>query len=856
MSARPEVAAEGGSEDGGEGGRVSAESEGVSVAAGGDVVASAIGDGASVINKYEAHHHYHLPEAVSWPMRIGTPPVPASASQPREAVRSRIDAARRLGRTVVLAQVLSGGGGVGKSQLAAAYAREAIATGTDLVVWVPAAEVRDVVLAYARAASRVRAPGATGEDPEQDGRCFLDWLAGTDRSWLVVLDDVGDLVGMSGWWPSGDAENGWVLATTRRRDAAVTGGGRRLVEVGVFTPAESGAYLRTRLAEAGCPQLCDEESGALAEALGQLPLALSHAAAYMIDMGESCSGYLRLVRDRRTSLDRLFPVHADGDGYGRAVDVTLLLNLDAADAHDPAGLASPGMQLAGLLDPAGHPESFWTTAPVVEYFARHRTPGAPTASAAPTASPVGSGPVTAAQVRAALGLLHRYGLLSWQKDGAPDSVRVHALTARAAREHTPSQAEAEAARTTADALLGVWPQLDAPESGLAAVLRANAGALRSCAEDHLWHPGPHEVLFTAGRSLDGVGLYAAAVDYWRALCEACTEALGAEHPETVRARAGLAASYRSAGRTDEAIPLQENVLADRERRLGPDHSDTLDARADLAHSYWQAGRTDEAIPLEEGVLADRQRLLGAEAPETIGARAALAASYRNAGRTAEAVPLEETVLADRERLLGPDHPDTFTARANLVFSYRRAGRMDEAVALSERLLADRERVLGPDHPDTLRARVHLTSSYWHAGRTAEAILQGESNRVESERVLGPDHPDTHTVRANLAVYYQEAGRSEDAVALHRQVLTERERSLGHGHPDTLTAQANLADSLRKGGRPEDAARLEESVLAARIRTLGADHPDTSRVRAHLAASYRLAGRTDEAVAVEEGRLPD
>ena len=39
---------------------------------------------------------------------------------------------------------------------------------------------------------------------------------------------------------------------------------------------------------------------------------------------------------------------------------------------------------------------------------------------------------------------------------------------------------------------------------------------------------------------------------------------------------------RSAGRTGEAIAIQERVAADRERLLGPDHPDTLTARRALA----------------------------------------------------------------------------------------------------------------------------------------------------------------------------------------------------------------------------------------------------------------------------------
>ena len=85
---------------------------------------------------------------------------------------------------------------------------------------------------------------------------------------------------------------------------------------------------------------------------------------------------------------------------------------------------------------------------------------------------------------------------------------------------------------------------------------------------------------------------------------------------------------------------------------------TLTAAGNLAFAYWSAGRTGEAIEIEERVLADRERILGAEHPDTLTARANLAISYWSAGRTGEAIEIEERVLADRERILGAEHPDT------------------------------------------------------------------------------------------------------------------------------------------------------------------------------------------------------
>jgi len=61
----------------------------------------------------------------------------------------------------------------------------------------------------------------------------------------------------------------------------------------------------------------------------------------------------------------------------------------------------------------------------------------------------------------------------------------------------------------------------------------------------------------------------------------CARLLGDEHPDTLSARGNLAASYRRAGRTGEAISLQERVAADCARLLGDGHPDTAAAAAVL-----------------------------------------------------------------------------------------------------------------------------------------------------------------------------------------------------------------------------------------------------------------------------------
>jgi tetratricopeptide (TPR) repeat protein len=771
-----------------------------------------------VRSEFHEHHHYP-PVAVTWPVQVGRPPAVASAFQPRLAVRDRILDARAHGVDVVLTQhearptrwgtrVLAGEGGVGKSQLAAWLARQARdEQSAGLVMWVTASSPEQIITAYARAALRVGAPGADGADPEADAAAFCEWLHTTDRTWLIVLDDIVDPNHVAGWWPP-HRPRGWTLATTRRRDAALASGGRRSVDVGVYSPDESAAYLAGRLADAGQRGLLDVGAGALAAALGHLPLALSHATAYMIDQAVGCTDYLT----RYTTAARMaevMPADSDPDGYGRPVTVTLLLALDAADTATPTGLARPALALAAMLNPDGHPDTLWKTAAVTGYLTEHagRT-------------------ITAEQSRAVLRVLHRYGLLTHTPDDGPRAVRIHALTARAGREADTAD-PALVARAAADALLQLWPQRDHATTDLVDALRTNTTNLAGLAGDLLWHPDGHPLLYRAGAGLLRSGLHTLAVGYWSGMVDDSLRVLGDDHPDTLTARSNLASSYTQAGRPADAITILEKLVGDRVRAHGDEHPETLTAWANVACSYTEAGRTDEAIAILKRVVAARVRLLGAEHMSTIAAQGNLAVSYRRAGRAVDAITIEEKVVAGRVRLLGDEHPDTLTARANLASSYRQAGRADEAITILEKVVDDSVRVLGEEHPDTLTAQGNLASSYWQADRTNDAITIEQKVVADRVRLLGDEHPSTLIARANLASSYLQAGKTDNAITILEEVIDHSVRVLGNGHPSTLTAQANLASSYRQAGRADEAITILEKVADDRVQVLGEEHPDTT-----------------------------
>ncbi len=88
----------------------------------------------------------------------------------------------------------------------------------------------------------------------------------------------------------------------------------------------------------------------------------------------------------------------------------------------------------------------------------------------------------------------------------------------------------------------------------------------------------------------------------------------------------------------QAVACGQTLLADCDRLLGAGLFATVPFRSLLGLAYQAAGRTAEAIPLLERVLADQERVLGADhhGPPWIP-RNNLGLAYRAAGRTAEAI---------------------------------------------------------------------------------------------------------------------------------------------------------------------------------------------------------------------------
>jgi hypothetical protein len=513
----------------------------------------------------------------------GEPPVadpPARATVNDQVVVGDIPAQRPglQPRPVLLAQlnrpgpgppavVLTGTWGVGKTELAAAYARARLAGGWRLIAWVNA-RGRESLLAGLAAAEAAALPDRGSRPGAADpGQALRHWLEADGSRCLLVFDDAEDPGLLRPFVPVTGAAR--VLITAAREPVAALGTG---IPVDVFSAEEAVALLdgRTGLAD-------QAGASAVAAEVGYLPLALDQAAAVIAGQHLGYAAYLSRLRARSAEDDPVRTGHGprEPDPPG-APDpspemspemsrVPVLLSLEAAWAADPLGVCAAVMELLAMVSPAAIPCDLLR-------------------AAGPAGTLLGAGRrVATSMVNQALERLNQRSLLGFSLDGRV--VSAHCLVARVVRGGL------------------------APRGRLAAACHAAASVLHELTE-----PGDSRPL---------------AIAIGEPLTANLEQTLGPDHPDTMAARNSLATAYHAADRTADAIPLVRQILAGRERLLGTDHPSTLASRNNLASAYRATGRPAEAIPLFELNVAACERLLGPEHPRTMASRHSLDRARRD-----------------------------------------------------------------------------------------------------------------------------------------------------------------------------------------------------------------------------------
>lgn len=311
------------------------------------------------------------------------------------------------------------------------------------------------------------------------------------------------------------------------------------------------------------------------------------------------------------------------------------------------------------------------------------------------------------------------------------------------------------------------------------------------------------------------GEFAAAEATIRAVIDANTKTLGADHPATVAAVSTLGSVLRQQGDLRGA----EATFQDAHRRfvkiLGPEHQFTIIAANNLGEILEKAGLFDRAEPFLRDALDGARKLYGEENVNTVVSMNNLALLHESQGEFDKAEALYRSALAVHSRLLGAKHPNTVAFANNLAFLHMLQGNYDQAATEFASVVAAWTQLNGPTHIDTLKARNNLGRALLGQGKLAEAEPVLAQALADRRRILGDKHLDTLRSMHDMGVLWRRQGKLGQAEQTLRTALAGDDSVLGKTHPYTFETLNTLAGVLEDKGDPAGALKLRHETFVRR-----------------------------------------
>jgi tetratricopeptide (TPR) repeat protein len=699
----------------------------------------------------------------------------------------------KINSYTVVTQAISGLGGIGKTQVAIEYAYR-FSNNYDLVWWMRSEEPTTLAADYARLAWKIGIPEKDAAEQAVTVEAVRNWL-GQNEKWLLIFDNANDQSEIINYLPQGGG--GHVLITSRNQNWR---GVAQPLSVTVLTQEESVSFILKRTGQA------DRDIATLiAEELGNLPLALEQASAFIEATGRSLSDYLKLFLKFKSDLLRRGNPSTD---YPYTVATTWEISFQQVQESSHAG--GDLMNLCAFLAPDEIPRKLLSEGS--KYL-----PGNLAAAESDTLI-----------LEDAVVALRCYSLI----DANIDSLSIHRLVQAVVQDRLPVNIK----KATAESALNLVNEAFPSESDdvrtwpICKPLLSHALAVTRYAEDLKLHS------VVAGRLLNQVGLYlrgrAEFVEAKEVLNRALTFDVanyGWNHPTVAIRINNLGELLETLGELSTAKKYYERALAINEKAYGPNHptvasninnlGNVLKKLSDLKNPvshYDQVSIERLSRMIEDNINKD---IFGSLAPTVvfdnlIDSSLFDSEPYQAVKDLVIAKTHYERALAINERAYGPNHPTVANNLNNLGNVLVALSDSTGAKVHFERALAINEMFYGADHPTVASIINSLGSVLKRLGDLEGARKYFERALTIDEKFYGPKHPIVALRINNIGRVLQELGNNGEARTLYIKALSIFRDTLGENHSYTLIVQSNLDSvSLITIDGPDDIVkRLLEDVL--------------------------------------------
>ncbi|KAI0102805.1 TPR-like protein [Nemania sp. FL0031] len=628
-------------------------------------------------------------------------------------------------------------GGIGKTQLVLQLAYWVKDTQHEYsVFWVPALSHGSFDQAYTEIAKRAGIRiDLKDANPKDSVRRFL--VSERAGKWLLIVDNADDFEVMFGqegnhngvhkFLPESD--QGLILYTTRSRRVAVWAAKNELVDLGQLDPKEAAILLKKAMVQPSI-RADAEHVTKLLQGLCYIPLAITHAVAYLNETQLPISKYLDLLQgaeeDRADILTEEFHDNGRYPDSQNAIATTWIVTFEQIAKSNP--FAAQLLSFVSCIEPKAIPQSLLPAADELK-----------------------------SDIEKAIGTLCGYSFLT--RRGESDMFDMHALVHAATRIWIRKRDRPREIMTTAICQIETVFPGNLPEDrdlwreylphALRALENSNGFQMRE----------RYDLLHRVGRCLYADRRFKEAVLALEEAQEGFPSILPNDYTELnrnnrrikstklfkrmfrVRRKTvinerinsqlvfqhDLACAYLNNRQVGKAIAILERIVAIEQRTMAEEDHDRLASEHELARAYLNNNnpQVGKAIAILECIVAIEQRTLAEEDQNRLASKHELARAYLNDNnpQVGKAIAILEHIVAIRQRTLAEENRNRLASEHELAYAYLADNnpQVGKAIAILEHVV-NVEKRLDMSDKEKLVSKELLTKAYGMLGTDINSAL--------------------------------------------------------------------------------------------------------------------------------------
>lgn len=334
-------------------------------------------------------------------------------------------------------------------------------------------------------------------------------------------------------------------------------------------------------------------------------------------------------------------------------------------------------------------------------------------------------------------------------------------------------------------------------------------------------------------TINDLGDYKKAIEYWHQAINIFRELYGYEHPEVAKIFNYMGDTWRTLGQPRKTIEYCEKSLIIFKKAFDDKHPDIASALNNLGKVWHSLGHYKKAIDYYEYALSINQDLYGEKHPEVAKLLNNIGDVLISLGEPKKAVEYFQQSLIIFKTAFGEKHHDAASVLNNLGRAWNSLGEFNKAIAYYQQALSINETVYGREHPEMAILLKNMGDTWRALDDPKKAIEYCERSLNIFESVFGKSHPEVAGALNSLGRAWDSLGKYEKAIAYYKQALSISREVYRVEHPDVAEGLLNLGATYFHQDRRHKAKDYFEKAYNILKELFRPEHPKIQAVNKWL-----------------------